>query len=291
MGGSWHIAAEMALADLRLERIVQEGSGPFERTHRVDRPSLVYLPATGGAPALGCFGEARSHRAFTPFGTAVVVPAHTLLRVRSPGFAARDMLILRFEEAAFQALTGLDASASETELSACADVRAAPVLAPLERLAVEMARPATARETIVAGLGLVALGELARHFEASRHRACARRGVLADWQMHRIEARLCEERLPPPPIEELARLCGIGRRHLMRAYKATTGETVMARAERLLFDRALRLLEADERPMKAIAGALGYESPGSFSTAFRRRFGQTPRDWRARRRAERGAVR
>jgi AraC family transcriptional regulator len=285
MDPGYQTTAELSLSHMRLERLVQDRSGPFERVHCLDRPSLVYLSATGGGHALGCFGEPRSHRSFSPFGSAVVVPAHMALHVRSPGFAAREMTILRFDETAFGDLTGVDALADDVDLAACTDVRATGVIAALERLSSEFARPATAHETIVAGLGMLVLGELARHFEAARDRATGRGGTLAAWQVRRIEERLVANDRFPPDVEELAALCGIGRRHLMRAYKATTGTTVMARVQQTLFDRAAHMLDVENRSVKAVAGALGYDSQGSFATAFRRRFGQTPTDWRAGRRA------
>lgn len=284
MGGEVQTAAELSFSDFRLERLVQDGSEPFDRAHRLDQPSLVYLPP-GKDRALGCFGEPRSHRSYSPFGTAVVVPAHVPLHVRSPGFARREMLIVRFDEARFAALTGVSAASRSEELAACTDIRAAAVLDALVRLSRELARPATARETMVVGLGLVALGELARYFETVRDVGRGR-GMLAEWQLRRIEDRLADEARPPPDVDELALACGLGRRHLMRAYKATTGTTVMRRVERTLFERARRLLEADRLPVKTIAGALGYENHGSFSTAFRARFGQTPSEWRTLRRAE-----
>lgn len=285
MGGEVRTAAELSFSDFRLEQLVQDGSGPFDRAHRLDRPSLVYLPPPDGGRALGCFGEPRSHLSYRTFGTAIVVPAHVPLHVRSPAFRRREMLIVQFDEARFAALTGVSAASHSEELAGCADIRTASVLDVLARLSRELARPATARETMVAGLGLVALGELARHFEAMRHRARGR-GMLAEWQLRRIEDRLADAARPLPDVDELALACGVGRRHLMRAYKASTGTTVMHRVERTLFERARRLLEADRLPIKAIAGALGYESHGSFSTAFRHRFGQTPSEWRTQRRAE-----
>jgi AraC family transcriptional regulator len=282
MDGQYRTTTTIALPQLRLERVVQAGSGPFRRAHLLDVPSLVYLPP--GSGAMGCFGTPRSHRSFTPFGAAVVVPAHTPLHVRSPGFGAREMIVARFDEARFGALTGIGAGASETDLAACADVRARGVVETMERLSGELAGQARARETIVAGLGLVVLGELARYFEAQR--ATPRRpGGLADWQRARIEARLADGDRSLPDVAELAGLCGIGPRHLMRAWKATTGGTVMEHVERVRFTRALRLLESGHLPVKAVAGLSGFASQGSFASAFRRRFGETPSGWRARRRS------
>ena len=284
MDGAYRVTVELSLAQLRLEQLHQEGSGPFERCHRVDAPSLVYLPGSPDRAALGCFGEPRSHRSFSPFGQAVVVPAHVPLHVRSGGFAPREMIVMRFDQGRFGALTGIGAAPDASDLAACVDVRAAGVTAAMDWLAVEMARPGLARETIVAGLGLVVLGELARHFETVRS-AARGRGMLADWQVRRIEARLADGDRPPPDVGELAALCGIGRRHLMRAWKAATGGTVMERVEQAMFVRARDLLAEDRLPVKSIAGACGFTGQGAFATAFRRRFGMTPSAWRTRARA------
>jgi len=287
MSGDYRVIVEMALPELRVERLVQDGSGPFERCHRLDRPSLVYLPQAGPEDAVGCFGEPRSHRSFSRFGSAVVVPADVPLHVRSHGFSSREMIIVRFDQDRFAALTGLSPRTAIDELSGCADVRAAGLSATLDRLSIELARPSVARETIVAGLGLLLLGELARHFDEERQSATPR-GGLADWQLRRIEARLQAEDRPPPDLGELAALCGIGRRHLMRAWKATMGGTVMERVEQVMFDRARRLIEDEARlPVKAVAGACGFAGQAAFSTAFRRRFGVSPMAWRQRYRAGR----
>lgn len=281
MDGQYRTTATIALPQLRLERVVQAGSGPFRRAHLLDVPSLVYLAP--GSGATGCFGTPRSHRSFTPFGAAVVVPAHTPLHVRSPGFGAREMIVARFDEARFGDLTGIGADASEAELAACADIRAGGVVDTMERLSVELAGQGCARETIVGGLGLVVLGELARYFDAQRAKPRAR-GGLADWQRARIEARLANGEQPLPDVAELAGLCGIGPRHLMRAWKATTGGTVMEHVERVRFTRAIGLLETGSVPVKVVADLSGFASQGSFASAFRRRFGETPSGWRARRR-------
>lgn len=289
MDGQYHSETALSVAQFRMERVVQDGSGPIERVHELDFPSLVYLLPEGERSALGCFGEPRSHRSFRPFGSAIVVPARVPLHVRSPAFAHREMIIVRFDEARFGTTTGVSASSNDVELAACTDVHSSNVIDTLQRLSVELSRPDIARETILTGLGLTLLGEVARHFARLRDTTLTRRGTLAGWQIQRIDERLAVHHLPPPDIDALARVCGIGRRHLMRAYKATTGTTVMEHVERTLFQRACRLLESDQRPIKTIAGELGFTSQGSFATAFRRRVGQTPSNWRTRRRAEMAA--
>ncbi len=287
MDGHYRSVVEMALPDLRVERLVQDRSGPFERCHQLDEPSIVYMTRTGEEAAIGCFGEPRSHRSFSRFGSAIVVPAQVPLHVRSHGFSGREMIVVRFDRDRFAELTGLSAGLEDALLASCVDVRAAGIAATLDRLSIEMARPSIARETIVAGLGMVLLGELARHFDEVRQSG-APRGGLADWQLRRIEARLEDEGRYPPDLSELADLCGISRRHLMRAWKATMGGTVMDRVEQFTFDRARRMLEErQDLPVKTIAGSCGFAGQAAFSTAFRRRFGISPTTWRQRYRAGR----
>lgn len=287
MEGEYHTVSEASLSQLRFERIVQEGSGPFERAHCLAQPSLVYQRMGTSDPALGCLGAPTSHRSFMPFGTASLVPAHMSLHVRSPAFSAREMYILRFDEMRFDDLTGVGMTSSPAELSSCFDINAQDVLEAMERLAREFANPGFAHETIVTGLGQQILGELARHFEGLRQQDGRRNGMLAPWQVARIEERLKVADQLPPDIDELASICGIGRRHLMRAYKITTGSTVMKRVDQTVFQRAMTLLANESLSVKFVAGTLGFDCQSSFSTAFRRRFGQTPSEWRAMQRAMR----
>ncbi|MGH6781774.1 MAG: helix-turn-helix domain-containing protein, partial [Sphingomonadaceae bacterium] len=271
------------VGDFRLELLAQQETGPFTRTHLLDYPSITYLPmGQGEEPSRACFGEPESHRSFMPLGSAVLVPANVPMHVMSSGYGDRSLLICRFGADLFEKLTGVSAKASGDELAACIDVRDPAVLATLERLSIEVGRPSTARDMLVRGLGMVLLAELTRHFETVRERGVHRSGTLAPWQIKRIDQRLADEGKPVPSVSELASLCGIGRRHLMRAFKATRGSTVMDHVERTLFARAARMLGETSIPVKSLAVSLGYERQGSFSAAFRRRFGETPRDYRAR---------
>ncbi|WP_157215493.1 helix-turn-helix transcriptional regulator [Flavisphingomonas formosensis] len=280
MEGEFWTAAELQLANFRLEVLSQHSSGPFQRTHEIDEPSLIYMPPPFTSPARGCLGEGGT---YSPFGTAIVVPARTPLHVISPGFPNREFIIARFDEDRFRELTRIGPESSGEELAACVDIRAPAVLDLLERLSIELPRPSIARDTVIAGLGLMLLGELARYFATVRGGEGLHVGNLAPWQMRRIDERLADRTRPPPDVGELAELCGVGRRHLMRAFKATTGRTVMDHVERSLFTRAAWMLAETAMPLKAIAAELGYDHQGSFATAFRRRFGETPSHYRTRR--------
>jgi AraC family transcriptional regulator len=81
-------------------------------------------------------------------------------------------------------------------------------------------------------------------------------------------------------IAELAELCHLSSRQLIRAFRAETGETIGAFVQRVTMDRAKSLLGDGEKPISMIAADLGFASTAAFSTAFHRSTGQYPRDYR-----------
>jgi AraC family transcriptional regulator len=103
---------------------------------------------------------------------------------------------------------------------------------------------------------------------------------LAPWRLRRIDARLAEEGAAPS-IAELAALCNIGVRQLMRAFKASRGGTLGDHIAQRRAELAKARLRGPDS-IKAIAHALGFGSPASFAYAFRKATGLTPRDYRAR---------
>lgn len=98
---------------------------------------------------------------------------------------------------------------------------------------------------------------------------------LAPWQFRRIRERI-DRPGPPPPVAELAMLCGISPRHLHRQFHALTGKTVADYIETTRIEQAKTLLERGAQPIKAVAQACGFSHPNSFTRAFRRTTGQTP---------------
>jgi AraC family transcriptional regulator len=85
----------------------------------------------------------------------------------------------------------------------------------------------------------------------------------------------------PIKLRELAALAGISARHFERAFRQSTGSSphayVMER--RLLMARDL-LINQRELPIEQIALRLGFSGSSHFSSAFRRRTGFTPTDFR-----------
>ncbi|MDO9365171.1 MAG: DNA-binding response regulator [Methylotenera sp.] len=86
-------------------------------------------------------------------------------------------------------------------------------------------------------------------------------------------------RIPPSP-EALAKLLGTNEKRLNQAFQASFGMPIFGwiREERLRLAR--ELVTQTETSLLSIADHLGYGSAASFSTAFKERFGCSPRELR-----------
>jgi AraC-like DNA-binding protein len=103
--------------------------------------------------------------------------------------------------------------------------------------------------------------ELYRRIQRAREYARASLG-------HRLELR------------DLARVACMSPAHFLRTFRAGFGVTPHAFLTRERLAAATRLLETTDRPVTDICLTVGFESLGSFSWAFRRRFGLSPLGWR-----------
>lgn len=81
-------------------------------------------------------------------------------------------------------------------------------------------------------------------------------------------------------VEQLADVAGLSPSRFAHLFTAWRGESPMRFVEGLRIARAQSLLLATSDPIHAVARSCGFENPYHFATRFRRRTGQTPRDYR-----------
>lgn len=81
----------------------------------------------------------------------------------------------------------------------------------------------------------------------------------------------------PRGLEDWSTVFGTSVRTLTRAFVEGTGLTFSEWRTHARLQASLVLL-ADRVPVREVAGRVGYATPGSFTTAFRRQFGRTPTD-------------
>jgi transcriptional regulator GlxA family with amidase domain len=96
-----------------------------------------------------------------------------------------------------------------------------------------------------------------------------------------MEASLAE----PPPIPRIARLAGVSTRHLQTLFNNNLGVTPYAYYQAIRLNRARRMLIETRRPALEIAELSGFSSPSSFTRAYRRQHGESPRETRGRARS------
>lgn len=94
---------------------------------------------------------------------------------------------------------------------------------------------------------------------------------------------LLDEMADPPTLTDLAHRVGTNQARLGRAFQTHLGMSTFEylREQRLV--RAQELLDTTDRQIQQIADAIGFKRAGDFATAFRLRFGMTPREYRKRR--------
>jgi DNA-binding response OmpR family regulator len=93
---------------------------------------------------------------------------------------------------------------------------------------------------------------------------------------------LLDDMANPPGLIDLAHRVGTNQARLGRAFQTHLGMSIFEylREQRLV--RAQELLATTDRQIQRIADAIGFKRAGDFATAFRLRYGMTPREYRKR---------
>lgn len=146
----------------------------------------------------------------------------------------------------------------------------------LRRMYREMRKPDFATPQVIEGLARQLTAEIMRALKPRAANAERRGGGLAPWHMQLIRQRLQDAR-PLPSLDELAGLCGMTVRHLSRAFRRETGQSIGQFVDAAMADRATNLLDAGTR-VGEVAQALGYATARSFSAAYRRVTGLQPHE-------------
>jgi AraC family transcriptional regulator len=165
----------------------------------------------------------------------------------------------------------------------CMQLRSEAIKEILYRIYREVNAPDFAMELLLEGLGTTLLAETIRLLHNLRQSA-TRKGGLSPWRMKAIEDRIGADEVIPS-LNELAELCRLSRRQLMRAFREETGKTIGAYVQQKGFEKAKRMLRNSQEPIGRIAAQLGFASAAVFSTAFRRATNETPSRYRAARNA------
>lgn len=277
----WKSEARIQVADIRAEVGDFEWPRPVEThdcapQHQLSlsisrRPSRSQIRHdTGRRPSNG----------FADAGDVVFFPASIPYCGRSEGGRQR-LLTCCFASERWSSLLPSQDSWSDIDLKAAADVRDPKLRGILIRMSQEVLHPGFASGVLLEALLSAALVDLARYLKRRGTGEKLRNGGLAAWQLRRLKEHIEAVENGTPSVAELARLCGISSRHLMRSFKQAHGTTLHRHIEEIRLSRARRLLVDTDLPLKTISWRLGFTHPSSFSSAFQRAIGQTPSAFRA----------
>lgn len=165
---------------------------------------------------------------------------------------------------------------SEASLRASLRIGGGQIEWLLRRMYREMQEPDFATVPMMETLAKQLAVEIIRKFKLRSADPGYHVGGLAPWRLQLIRERLRSER-PLPGLSELADLCDMTVRHLSRAFRTETGQTLGRAVETAMVERAVAMMTAGVS-VGDVALALGYSRSGSFASAFRRATGLLPRE-------------
>ncbi len=101
-----------------------------------------------------------------------------------------------------------------------------------------------------------------------------------DQRVRDVVRHIAENLNKPMDVQTLARLAHLSEVRFAQLFKQEIGVPVMQFVEAQRISQARELLVTTNLPIKRIASLTGFENPFHFSTRFKRRTGQTPRQYR-----------
>jgi AraC-like DNA-binding protein len=99
---------------------------------------------------------------------------------------------------------------------------------------------------------------------------------------HLLKARdLADARYTEPiGVEEMAQAAGLSKAHFSREFRRTFGESPYVYLMTRRLERAAALLRNTDHSVAEICLEVGLQGVGSFTTSFKRMYGQTPTEYR-----------
>jgi AraC family transcriptional regulator len=216
---------------------------------------------------------------FTPLGDVIFQPGGTRVLTRGEGGEQR-FLRIAFRSETLGGEVALAADYADPAVQRrLLHVREPAIQFGMSRVLSEFAAPGMAAEMLLDGLALFLGVEVSRYLAGAPRAESRFVGGLAPWQLRRISERINDDLATPPSLSELAAMVRLSARHMARAYRASTSRSLSEEIELARHARAEQMVLEGRLPMKEIALRLGFASQASFSTAFRRRAGCSPREF------------
>jgi AraC family transcriptional regulator len=207
-------------------------------------------------------------------GLTLAAPRQRIATSFSPGRSRSLCLMLDAEVVA--GLDGRLASLGEAvaPFDYCERVGTTEIPWLLQRMSREVRDPDFGTQAMLDLLARQIAVEIARACRSEDERGGIAMGGLAPWRLRLIRKRMAEDG-PLPQLNELAAICDLTVRHLTRAFREETGQTLGRATEAAMVRRARAMLHSGAA-VKDVAVSLGYSGSSAFASAFRRATGMGP---------------
>ncbi|MCB2048239.1 MAG: helix-turn-helix transcriptional regulator [Novosphingobium sp.] len=273
------VIADIDLGDATVSLI---SAKPARRFHEV-YVGTRHLLAMYRSPSMQASGRylETDRDEFTPIGTVFFRPAG--LQLESQGKATDvDGLHCQISDERLSR-SGLSTSDwTEHELETALNVQATHLFSYCTRLINEVTNPGFGSDAVVDALLTVIFTDLARYMATSA--PPEDREDLREQAFRLLVARICDVWETMPKVSELARLAGVGERHLLRLFRQRKGISLAEFIRDTRLEKARFLLGQTDMPLKQVAHRLGFASQSTFTTAFRHETGETPAAFRGQQR-------
>jgi AraC family transcriptional regulator len=240
----------------------------YERTW--EAPSHILSYRMTPASALWTRRVSRHPTAYAPLGPLAYRPRSATWECKSNGCATRTVMSIFDDETLLSARWADAEPVTIEELS---------MMELMRLLHDEVRCPGFASTAMVESIAellrikLVRLAQGREQADEPRKLDRSRVGLIRDY--------VAAQKGRSPSVAELAALCKVSRRSLLRRFKAATGQTVADYIAQLQLERAKALLASSTMELKQIAWETGFSTPSTFSVAFKRGAGMTPSAFRS----------
>lgn len=261
----------VSLGEIRVERTYQ--------AEMTERPyaRLQYALTARRSPIRAAIAQSN----WQNVGQIMFVPPNTRVSMIVPA-GVYDTMQLTYSTQMLKR-DGLMQSASQDISDTALNIRSKYISMDLVRLIDILRQPGLAQETFIEAACNMILHEAVRTLSHRTDMPVS--GGLAPWRKRLIMERIRDESRPVPTISELAELCDLSDRHLMRTFTQETGETVGQVIRRNAIERAKKHLAESDEPIGNIGLDIGFSTPASFAFAFKRSVGMLPSEFRSRQRS------
>jgi AraC family transcriptional regulator len=237
----------------------------------------------------GRFETGEDPRDFENIGRIIALPKGVPLHIRAEGGMTESVRV-SFTPAVLARITGRREFISAEDAALCLNIKSSRIAQLLARLAAEVEGPGLFGNALIDATGTALVIELVRYLANQRRPGGFRRGGLKQ-RVHRQIVEYIHARDGAVNLLDLMQLTGISERHLTRAFKQTTGQTISGYIGGVRLKKAIELLSGTNFLVKDIAGMLGFRRAGAFCVAFARETGESPGEFKKRAAAQARAPR